>query len=39
MRTFISFSVKTLSIFNLGGKIQEAFSSYKVSQTDENVKQ
>lgn len=39
VRTFISFGVKTLSIFNLGDKIQRAFSSYKVSQTAEKVKQ
>lgn len=39
VRTFISFGVKTLSIFTLGGKIQKAFSSYKVNQTAEKVKQ
>lgn len=39
VRTFISFGVKIPSIFNLGDKIQKAFSSYKVSQTAEKVKQ
>lgn len=38
VRTFISFGVKILSIFNLGEKIQRAFSSYKVSHTAGKVK-
>lgn len=39
MRTFVSFGVKILPIFNLEDKIQKALSSYKVSQTAEKVKQ